>query len=353
MKENSLNNSVYDTTIRLLIVLLIIVWCLMILYPFTNILLWSLILAMAMHPLHKKLSDKLGGKRKLTSFLIVFAGLCLVVIPSWVVIDSLVTELRDLKSGFETNGFSVPPPAEKIKEWPVIGENVYDVWNSASVNLEQTIEKYRDQLLDIVRKLASGIMGSVGAAVQILLSFIIAAIILVYGGAGEAIRKFFRKLAGERGDELADVTMGTVSSVLKGVIGVALIVAVILGILFFLAGVPYAGLWTLLVFVLGILQLPALLVTLPIIIYLFATTSTGAAVIWTILIVIASMSDNVLKPLLLGKGAPVPTLVIFLGVVGGFIFSGFIGLFTGAIVMSLGYILFMGWLETDKKSVKS
>lgn len=353
MKENSLNNSVYDTTIRLLIVLLIIVWCLMILYPFTNILLWSLILAMAMHPLHKKLSDKLGGKRKLTSFLIVFAGLCLVVIPSWVVIDSLVTELRDLKSGFETNGFSVPPPAEKIKEWPVIGENVYDVWNSASVNLEQTVEKYRDQLLDIVRKLASGIMGSVGAAVQILLSFIIAAIILVYGGAGEAIRKFFRKLAGERGDELADVTMGTVSSVLKGVIGVALIVAVILGILFFLAGVPYAGLWTLLVFVLGILQLPALLVTLPIIIYLFATTSTGAAVIWTILIVIASMSDNVLKPLLLGKGAPVPTLVIFLGVVGGFIFSGFIGLFTGAIVMSLGYILFMGWLETDKKSVKS
>lgn len=353
MKENSLNNSVYDTTIRLLIVLLIIVWCLMILYPFTNILLWSLILAMAMHPLHKKLSDKLGGKRKLTSFLIVFAGLCLVVIPSWVVIDSLVTELRDLKSGFETNGFSVPPPAEKIKEWPVIGENVYDVWNSASVNLEQTVEKYRDQLLDIVRKLASGIMGSVGAAVQILLSFIIAAIILVYGGAGEAIRKFFRKLAGERGDELADVTMSTVSSVLKGVIGVALIVAVILGILFFLAGVPYAGLWTLLVFVLGILQLPALLVTLPIIIYLFATTSTGAAVIWTILIVIASMSDNVLKPLLLGKGAPVPTLVIFLGVVGGFIFSGFIGLFTGAIVMSLGYILFMGWLETDKKSVKS
>lgn len=353
MKENSLNNSVYDTTIRLLIVLLIIVWCLMILYPFTNILLWSLILAMAMHPLHKKLSDKLGGKRKLTSFLIVFAGLCLVVIPSWVVIDSLVTEFRDLKSGFETNGFSVPPPAEKIKEWPVIGENVYDVWNSASVNLEQTVEKYRDQLLDIVRKLASGIMGSVGAAVQILLSFIIAAIILVYGGAGEAIRKFFRKLAGERGDELADVTMGTVSSVLKGVIGVALIVAVILGILFFLAGVPYAGLWTLLVFVLGILQLPALLVTLPIIIYLFATTSTGAAVIWTILIVIASMSDNVLKPLLLGKGAPVPTLVIFLGVVGGFIFSGFIGLFTGAIVMSLGYILFMGWLETDKKSVKS
>lgn len=353
MKENILNNSVYDTTIRLLIVLLIIVWCLLILYPFTNVLLWSLILAMAMYPMHKKLSDKLGGKRKLTSFLIVFAGLGLVFLPCWFMVDSLVSEFREIKAVLDTNGLSVPQPDEKIKEWPIVGERVYEVWNDASMNLEQTIDNHREQLVNLGKKLASGIMGSVGAALQILLSFIIAAIILVYGGAGEAIRKFFRKLAGERGDELADVTMGTVSSVLKGVIGVAFIVAAMVGILFLLAGVPYAGLWTLLVFILGVLQLPPLFVTLPIILYLFATTSTGAAVMWTILILVASMSDNVLKPLLLGKGAPVPTLVIFLGVVGGFIFSGFIGLFTGAIVMSLGYILFMGWLEPGKKSVQS
>ena len=353
MKENNLNNSVYDTTIRLLIVLLIIVWCLLILYPFTNVLLWSLILAMAMYPMHKKLSDKLGGKKKLTSFLIVFAGLCLVFLPCWLMIDSLVSEFREVKAGFDTNGLSIPPPDEKIKEWPIVGENVYNAWNGASQNLEQTLDNYREQLVDLGKKLASGIMGSVGAAVQILLSFIIAAIILVYGGAGEAMRKFFRKLAGERGDELADVTMSTVRSVLKGVIGVAFIVAAMLGILFLLAGVPYTGLWTLLVFVLGVLQLPPLFVTLPIILYLFATNSTGAAVIWTILIMLASMSDNILKPLLLGKGSPVPTLVIFLGVIGGFLFSGFIGLFTGAIIMSLGYKLFVGWMDSNEKGLPS
>lgn len=353
MKENTLNSSVYDTTIRLLIVLLIIIWCLLILYPFTNILLWSLILAMAMYPIHKKLSDKLGGKRKLTSFIIVFTGLCLVFLPCWFMIDSLVSEFRTIKSDFNTNDISIPPPAEKIKDWPVIGENVYEIWNGAAINLPQTIDNHREQLVDLGKKLASGIMGSVGAVIQILLSFVIAAIILVYGGAGQAIRKFFRKLARERGDELADVTMSTVSSVLKGVLGVAFIIAAMLGILFLLAGVPYAGLWTLLVFVLGVLQLPTFFVTVPIILYLFSTTSTGAAVVWTVLIVVASMSDNVLKPLLLGKGAPVPTLVIFLGVVGGFIFSGFIGLFTGAIVMSLGYVLFIEWLEPDKKSVQS
>jgi len=106
------------------------------------------------------------------------------------------------------------------------------------------------------------------------------------------------------------------------------------------------------VFVLGVLQLPAILVTLPIILYLFAVKSTAAAVIYTVLLVVAGLSDNVLKPILLGKGAPVPTLVIFLGVVGGFIFSGFIGLFTGAIVMSLGYKLFMGWMNSGDTDVQ-
>jgi predicted PurR-regulated permease PerM len=352
MKEQSSNTSIYDVTIRLLVVLLIVVWCLMILSPFTNILLWSFILALAMHPMHKKLSDKLGGKPKLTSFLIVFVGLCLIFIPSWFIIDSLVSEFRDLKAGIDANGLSVPPPAEKIKEWPIIGENIYDIWSSASVNLEQTVEKYRDQLVDAGRKLASGIMGSVGALAQITLSFIIAAVLLVIGGVGESIRKFFRKLAGTRGDELADVTMRTVSSVLKGVIGVALILAVLHGILFALAGIPYSGIWTLLVFVLGILQLPAVFVSVPVIIYLFAVKSTTAAVIWTVLLVVAGLSDNILKPLLLGKGSPVPTLVIFLGVIGGFIFSGFIGLFTGAIVMSLGYKLFIGWMNSNEKSIQ-
>ena len=346
MKIQTPNNSIYDTIIRLLILLLLIVWCLLILYPFTSILLWSLILALALHPLHKKISEKLGGKPKLTSFLIVFITICIIFIPSWFLIDALVGEVKELKMTFETDGFSLPAPAEKVKDWPIIGESVYDFWKSASLNLEQTLEKYDDQLRDISKKLITGALSTVGAILQILASFIIAAIILVVEGTGESIRKFFRKIAGDRGDEFADTTMKTVNSVVKGVIGVAFIVAVLHGILFILAGIPYAGICALLVFILGVLQLPVIFVTVPIIIYLFAVKSTTAAVIWTILLVMSGLSDNVLKPILLGKGAPVPMLVIFIGVIGGFILSGFIGLFTGAIVMSLGYKLFIGWMGT-------
>jgi len=173
---------------------------------------------------------------------------------------------------------------------------------------------------------------------------------LVIGGAGESIRKFFRKLAGDRGDEFADMTLKTIGSVVKGIIGVALILALLHGIILMLAGVPYAGIWTLLIFVLCVLQIPVVIVTLPIIIYIFSVQEVGSAILWTALLLVAGLSDNVLKPILLGKGAPVPMLVIFIGVIGGFILSGFIGLFTGAIVMSIGYKLFTGWLNSDEKT---
>ena len=121
--------------------------------------------------------------------------------------------------------------------------------------------------------------------------------------------------------------------------------AVIHGILFFLARIPYAGIWTLVVFVLAIIQIPTFVISVPIVIYLFVAKEPLPAVIWSAIILVAGLSDNVLKPLLLGKGASVPMLVIFLGVIGGFILSGFLGLFTGAIVMSLGYKLYISWVN--------
>jgi predicted PurR-regulated permease PerM len=141
-----------------------------------------------------------------------------------------------------------------------------------------------------------------------------------------------------------------VGNVVKGIIGVALILALLNGICFLLAGVPYAGVWTTVVFVLGVLQVPLFFVTVPVIIYLFAMNSVLTAILWTALLLVVGLSDNILRPILLGKGAPVPMMVIFVGVIGGFIVSGFIGLFTGAIVMSLGYKLYLQWINSDSDS---
>jgi len=346
MENQSSNNSVYDTTIRLLILTLIVGWCLMILYPFVSIILWSLILALAMHPLHSLLTKKMGGRPKLASTVIILSVLVVIILPTWLLVDSLIDEFKLLKIAHDSGTFSIPPPNEKVKEWPIIGSSLYDTWLSASENLGQLALKYKDQLLKFGTFLGKGIISAVSGVVQIAISFIIAGVLLVFGQAGEEVRKFFRKLAGSKGDEFADMTLKTVSSVVKGIIGVALILAILNGILFLLAGIPFAGIWTLLVFVLGVLQLPLFFITVPVIAYLFSEKELVPAIIWTVLLLVAGLSDNILKPILLGKGAPVPMLVIFIGVIGGFIFSGFLGLFTGAIVFSFGYKLFIGWINS-------
>jgi predicted PurR-regulated permease PerM len=236
-------------------------------------------------------------------------------------------------------------PSEKVKGWPLVGERLYAAWSAASANIVLFITNHKEQIAEFGGKFLKGFLGIIGGVFQFAVSIIIAGILLVVKGANEAVHKFFRKLVGDKADEYSDVAYKTVGNVVKGILGVAFIQATFVGIGFAFAGVPYAGLWTLIVFMFAVLQLPPPLIVIPVIIWMFSALETTPAVIWSIYLFIASISDNVLKPVLLGKGAPVPMLVIFLGVIGGFILSGFIGLFTGAIVISLGYKLFVAWLD--------
>jgi predicted PurR-regulated permease PerM len=347
MDSKTSTNSVYDTMIRMFMIILIVGWCLAIMMPFVHIILWGIIIAIAFLPLHQSLSKKLGGKPKLASTIIVLVSLAIVLIPSWLFIDSIVEGIQSLKADYKAGTLTIPPPSDKVKSWPVIGEQLFTAWSSGSEGLKGFLFQYKEQLAGFFKTIVQGLMGNISAILQMAGSVIIAGILLVVEGTGEGIRRFFRKLAGSRGDEYADITKMTVGNVVKGVLGVALIQSFVAGLGFLLAGVPFAGLWTLLVFILGVLQIPALLVILPVVIYIFSVKETTPAVLWTIYLLVAGLSDNVLKPILLGKGAPVPMLVIFIGVIGGFVFSGFIGLFTGAIIMSIGYKIFVGWLNQE------
>jgi predicted PurR-regulated permease PerM len=351
MINKSPNETIYDTTFRMLIVLLIVAWCLLLMYPFVSIILWSFILAMALLPLHKRLSKKLGGRPKLTSFIIVTSLLMVIILPASLLVWNLVDEVKALKVSYEAGTLTIPPPTEKVKDWPIVGQKLYDTWQSASGNLLNFIIKNKDKVIGIGKSVASSIVGAIGGLAQIMVSLVIAGILLVIGGLEKDIRKFFRKVGGERGDEFADLTLATIGSVVKGIIGEALIIAILNGLVFLVAGVPYVGIWTVIVFVLALVQMPVLLVTVPIMIWFFATKSTFPAVAYTVILLLVSFSDNIITPIMLGKGAPVPTLVIFIGAIGGLILSGFIGLFTGAIVMSLGYKLYLGWITPAEVNV--
>lgn len=341
-------NSVYDITIRLLILLFLVAWCMMLIFPFMGVLLWSMIFSLALYPLHKKLKNKLGGRPKLASAILIFGILIIIIIPTVMLINSLILEVKDLKISYDNGTLRFPPPTEKVREWPVIGETVFNTWQTASENLGKLFIKYKDHLIGIGSSIAKNILSLVSDVIQLILSLFIAGVLLCIESAGESTLKFFRKISGKKGDEFAEIILKTVSSVVKGILGESLVMSLLLGLVFMLAGIPYAGIWTLMVFIFAILQIPVILTTIPAIIYFFSTMETSAAVLWTIILLLVSLMDNILTPVMLGKGAPVPMLVIFIGVLGGFAVSGFVGLFTGAIVLSVGYNLLVGWINTEE-----
>jgi len=339
-----------DITLRIGILLLLIAWCFQILYPFFSIVLWAIILAVALAPFYNTMKMKLGNRGKLAASLITFLALGTIAIPSYLFVDSLVRGIRDLGSQIEAGNLEIPPPPVEVNDWPIIGKSLYNGWELASTNLEAAFDQYGEQLASIGSSMLNSILGTGLGVLQFVLSTIIAGVLLATSeGGARIIRNLFNKLVGERGEEFTRISEITVRNVVKGILGVAVIQAVLAGLGFVLAGVPYAGLWALIVLFLAVIQIGPTLVIIPVIIYIYSTSEALPASLWTIYLVLVAISDNFLKPILLGAGAPVPMLVIFLGAIGGFITSGFIGLFTGAIVLSLGYKLIHTWLTDDSE----
>jgi predicted PurR-regulated permease PerM len=282
----------------------------------------------------------------LAGVLVTLLMLVILLLPTAWLIRSLVEGIQNLVIQFRDQTLVIPPPDPSVAGWPLIGKPVSEIWSLASQSLESAVTTYREPL----SKLGMTIIGPLGGfgrgLIMFFASVIIAGAFLVKAEASaDFVRKLVHRLAGERSEEMVPVTGATVKNVAKGILGVAFFQFLAAGTVFALAHVPFPGLWAFAVLVLAILQLPSVIVILPVIIYLFSANEPLTAILWTIALLVVGLSDNVLKPLLMGKGSTVPTLVIFLGAIGGFIFSGLIGLFTGAIVLSVGYNLMVHWID--------
>jgi predicted PurR-regulated permease PerM len=242
----------------------------------------------------------------------------------------------------------IPAPGGSTANWPSFAQPIIEIWQLASENLHDFIMKYSDEVKQYGSLLLLLLAGVGKGIVYFIISIVISGFLLIYSETSILIsKKIFQKLIGSKGDNFAETTVLTIRSVVKGVLGVAVIQATMAGIGFFVAGVPYAGLWTIVCLILAIVQVGVGPIAIPICIYMFSISSTGAAIMLAIWIGITLITDNILKPFLLGRNAPAPMLVIFLGSIGGFVYNGFIGLFLGAIVLTIGYKLFMMWLDGE------
>lgn len=335
-------------------VLVLLYWCFLIVSPFINIVIWGIIISVAVYPAHVSLTARLGGRKKWSATIIVLIGLAVIVVPAWYLADSSIEGLQYIAAELEDGTATVPPPNESVAEWPVIGERVHGVWSSAAANLEATLNRFEPQLQAAGQKALAFAGHTVGIVFQFIVSIIVAGAFLMSAAGGKQVaQNIIVSLVGtERGAGFTELTILTVRSVAKGVLGTALIQALVSGIGLAIAGVPAAGLWAGVVLVLAIIQLPPLLILGPIALWYFSVAATVPAAIFLIFAIIVSASDAVLKPMLLGRGVDTPMLVILLGAIGGAITSGIIGLFTGAVILALGYELLMAWMAPDEAREK-
>lgn len=328
---------------------MLFVWCFRILAPFLNIVMWALIISVAIYPLHVALSAKLGGREKTSATIFVLVGLSILLVPTINMADSSIAALKHVSTDLHGGSVTIPPPNASVADWPLIGSAIYDAWSGAAANLEATLNKFEPQLVALGQSLLRMAGGMAIGVLQFVFSLLIAGAFLVIGQSGyQTARKLATSLVGARGSQLTDLGIDTIRSVAKGVLGVAIIQALLSAIGLVAIGVPAPGIWAAIVLVLAIVQLPPLIVLGPIALWVFSTMDGTPATIFAVYAFIVSISDSFLKPMFLGRGMEIPMLVILLGAIGGAILSGIIGLFVGAVVLALGYTILRAWMETDE-----
>jgi predicted PurR-regulated permease PerM len=343
-----------DVLIRAGLIAVLVVLCYRVFSPFLTLMIWSVILAVTLYPLHQMLARRIRGRQGLAATVLVILGSVVIVAPTALLLNSLGDSVRGLIHDVQNHSLEIPAPRDSVKDWPVIGERIHSTWSAAHSDFPAFVQRLQPKIGNLAQQ-ALRIVASIGGVLLLFLaSFIVAGIVMAYGESGARVaRAIFVRVAGEeRGEKLATLSTATTRAVALGVVGVAFIQATIVGLALLIAGVPFAGILAVIVLVLGIAQVPALIVTLPAVGYIWwsGDYSTGMAVTHTVILLIAGMTDNVLKPLMLGRGVDAPMPVILFGALGGMASAGIIGMFVGATLLAVGYQIFMGWIADRDSS---
>jgi len=344
-KERRYLNFSIEAAVHLALLGALVVASLKVIWPFLLPVIWGVVIAIAVWPLFRRLVAALGERKRLAAVLLTLLALALLLVPSWLLAGSVTETLVSAGGDLAASEVTIPSPPEGVADWPLIGGKLESAWSRAVENPPAAVEALRPQ----IKAFGGAILASAGnlalGVLQFAFSIILAGVFLATSAGGaRAANAFGQRMAGpERGPALVKTAADTVSSVVKGVLGVAVVQAAAATLGLLLAGVPGAPVWGLLVLLLAIVQLPPLFVMGPMILYVFSTTSTAGAVAFAIWAVIVSFSDTFLKPLFLGRGVKVPMLVILIGAIGGMLAWGVLGLFVGAVVLAVNYELARAW----------
>src|SRR3954452_2109826 len=342
-------DDIIQLAIRLGLLAFLIYWTFVLIRPFVPILAWSLVLAVALYPVFDLLSRLLGGRPRLAAAILTLINLGIVIGPAtWLGLSAL-DGLREFAGNLDSGSLVVPSPPAGVMNWPLIGPQLYELWTQASSNLRAALREVAPYLKPLAGTLLA-LAGNAGVGtLKFLLSVALAGFLFPYGSQLVAAgRGLLYRIVPEQSEHFLELAGATIRAVSQGVIGVAIIQSLLAGIGFKLAGVPSAGLLAFAVMILTIVQIGAAIVLFPVIIWIWTDKDFTTALLLTLFLGFVGVLDNILKPLVMGRGLTTPTLVIFVGVIGGTLAHGIVGLFIGPIVLSLAWELTVAWIRTEE-----
>jgi predicted PurR-regulated permease PerM len=340
---------VINLAVRLGLLAFLVYWSFILVRPFVPILAWGAVLAVALYPAFDWLSSHLGGRPKLAATIV--TGLCLAIIigpVAWLGLG-LIDSLTEMSEQFGNGRLVVPSPPPGLGDWPIVGQPLHELWSKASNNLEAAFRQFAPYLKPLAGFLLVFAGGLGIGTLKFLLSVILAGFLFPSGPRlVAASRGFLSHVVAQRSEDFLALAGATIRSISQGVIGIAIFQALLIGLGLKLIGVPHASVLSFAVLILGILQIGSLIVLLPVIIWIWSAKDLAIALPATIFLVLAGLSDNVLKPLLMGRGLTTPMPVIFVGLIGGTLAHGIVGLFVGPIILAVAWELMRAWLREDK-----
>ncbi len=347
--KDRLEASATDFIIRLAFLGLFAWWSLELVRPFAPIVIWAVLLTVALYPAYAGLARRLGDRRGLAATVITLISLAIVLGPVSVLATSLAELVEWLASGLASGTLKVPPPPAGVAGWPLVGKEIDEAWALAASNLDDAVLRYGPAVMPA----GGAVLGKVAAIGADILKFVVSVVIagflfLPAPRLAAGARAFASRLVRPRGAHFVDLAGATIRNVSRGVIGVALLQALLAGVILYVAGIPGAGLIAFVVLLLCIVQIGAAPV-------LAAGTGLDLddpgdgllRLILTLLLVPVGLVDNVLKPILMARGLTTPMLVILSGVIGGTLTHGLVGLFLGPVVLSVFYELVVAWTRLE------
>lgn len=317
-----------------------------ILRPFLPAIVWATMIVVATWPMMRAIERRLWGARWIAVTIMILLLLLVFVVPFSLAIATIVENSDRIANWAKALAeFRIPPPPELLHSIPMVGAKIVQVWHDV---IEAGPSELAKKLAPYSGRIAAWFVAEVGSfgvvAAQFVLTIIVAAV-LYYSGENVAmmVRRFARRLAGMRGDDVIQLAAQAIRGVALGVVVTALVQSIMGGIGLAIAGIPFATVLTAVMFMLALAQIGAAPVLAVAVIWLYWTGAYGwatALLVWT---VIVSSLDNILRPILIRQGADLPLLLIFAGVIGGLISFGLVGIFVGPVILAVTYTLFTAW----------